>query len=386
MKNCLIVFGGKSVEHEVSTITGLQIIENIDRKKYKPIPLYITKEGEWLTGDCLLDIETFKKGDYSRAEKVFLDPGCKNKSKLLTSKKGLLNNYKTNDVDVIFPALHGTYGEDGSIQGLFDILDIPYAMGSVLSSANGMDKVTMKKLFAFHDIPIVKYLWFYRNHIESCRENVISSIEAQLGYPVIVKPSNLGSSIGISKAKDRKTLDDALNIAMQYDSKIIIEKAIENLREINCSVLGYQDNLEVSLCEEPLVGESILTFDDKYIRANTKGTNTGRKIPAPISDELRVKIEEMAKECFMAIDGSGCARVDFLLENDDLLYANEINTIPGSIAFYLWQPKGKEFTELIDDILQIAFKVYEEKKKNMYRFDVNLFLKLQQKGLKFAGK
>ncbi|HOV45477.1 MAG TPA: D-alanine--D-alanine ligase family protein, partial [Exilispira sp.] len=358
----------------------------IDRKKYKPIPLYITKEGEWLTGDCLLDIETFKKGDYSRAEKVFLDPGCKNKSKLLTSKKGLLNNYKTIDVDVIFPALHGTYGEDGSIQGLFDILDIPYAMGSVLSSANGMDKVTMKKLFAFHDIPIVKYLWFYRNHIESCRENVISSIEAQLGYPVIVKPSNLGSSIGISKAKDRKTLDDALNIAMQYDSKIIIEKAIENLREINCSVLGYQDNLEVSLCEEPLVGESILTFDDKYIRANTKGTNTGRKIPAPISDELRVKIEEMAKECFMAIDGSGCARVDFLLENDDLLYANEINTIPGSIAFYLWQPKGKEFTELIDDILQIAFKVYEEKKKNMYRFDVNLFLKLQQKGLKFAGK
>ncbi len=379
-KRCLVVFGGKSVEHEVSIITGLQVIENIDLVKYEPIPLYITKEGEWLTGDCLKDIETFKRKEFKKAKHVYISFNKREKSPLLIEKKVPLI------VDIVFPALHGTYGEDGTIQGIFELLDIPYAMAGMGASANGMDKVTMKKLFAFHNLPIVPYIWFYREELEKDFNKIIEKIEGSLKYPLIIKPSNLGSSIGITKAYNQEQLKKSVNIAMQYDTKIIVEKSIENIREINCSVVGYHDKLKVSLCEEPVAMDSILSFEDKYIRSNSKSKGNLRKIPAEISDNIKIKIEEYSKEAFMAIDCSGVARIDFILEDNDKIYVNEINTIPGSIAFYLWKPIGIEFKQLINEVLDIAQIIYQEKKKNLYNFDADLFNKISKNSLKNIGK
>ncbi|MFN3411754.1 MAG: D-alanine--D-alanine ligase family protein [Exilispira sp.] len=379
-KRCLIIFGGKSVEHEVSVITGLQVIENIDKDKYIPIPLYITKEGEWLTGDCLKEIKTFKEKNFKKAKNVYLTFNKKEKSQLLIEKnKPLL-------IDIVFPALHGTYGEDGTIQGIFELLNIPYAMAGIGASTNGMDKVIMKKLFSYHNLPLVEYKWYYRENLENNIEEKLDEIEKSIGYPAIVKPSNLGSSIGITKAKDRNQLKSSLEIAMQYDSKIIIERAIENIREINCAVLGYHEDLEVSVCEEPVAYDSILSFEDKYIRSNSKGKGFSRRIPAQITDEIRKKIEEYALQSFKAIDCSGLARIDFILEDNRQIYVNEINTIPGSIAFYLWQPKGISFTDLISRILEIAEKIYKEKKKNIYNFDADLFNKINKSGFKSLHK
>jgi len=375
-KRCLVVFGGKSVEHEVSVITGLQVMENIDKEKYIAIPLYISKEGQWLTGDCLNDIETFKKKDFKKAKNLYLSFNKKDKSQLLIEKNKPLN------IDIVFPALHGTYGEDGTIQGVFELLDIPYAMANIGASTNGMDKVLMKKIFSYHNLPLVPYKWYYREALENNIEGKIDEIEKLLGYPVIIKPSNLGSSIGITKAKDRQQLKKSLEIAMQYDSKIIVERAIEKIREINCSVLGYHEDVEVSVCEEPIAMDNILSFEDKYIRSNSKGKGFSRKIPAQIPENIKQKIENYAIESFKAIDCSGVARIDFILEENEKIYVNEINTIPGSIAFYLWQPKGISFKELINRILSIAEKSYNEKKKNMYNFDADLFNKINRKSLK----
>lgn len=379
-KNCLVVFGGKSVEHEVSVITGLQVIENIDKEKYNPIPLYITKDGEWLTGDCLNNIETFRKKDFRKVKNVYLTFNKKERSPFLIDKNKPLK------VDLIFPALHGTNGEDGTCQGVFELLDIPYAMANIGASTNGMDKVTMKKLFSFHNIPLVPYKWYYREDLEKNIEKILDDIEKNILSPFIVKPSNLGSSIGISKAKDRKELKNAIEIAMQYDSKIIIEKAVENLREINCSVMGFHNDLKVSVCEEPVAIDSILSFEDKYVRSNSKTKEFTRKIPAEIDEIMREKIEYFAKEAFKAIDCSGLARVDFLLENNKNIYVNEINTIPGSISYYLWAPKGLSFKDLINELLEIAQKQYNEKKKNLYKFDADLYNKINKNSIKSIVK
>lgn len=380
-KKCLVIFGGKSVEHEVSVITGLQVIENMDKERYIPIPLYITKDGQWLTGESLKNIETYRKKDFKKTEKIYISFNPKDKSPLLTEKKKPLY------VDVVFPALHGTYGEDGTIQGVFELIDIPYAMANIGASTNGMDKVTMKKIFAYHNLPIVPYRWFYRQQIENNFENILFEIEKELGYPLITKPANLGSSIGITKAYDRNQLKTSIEIAMQYDKKIIVEKSIEKIREINCSILGYEDKLEVSLCEEPIAYDSILSYEDKYIRSNSKGKGgLSRKIPADISDSMKEKIEYYAKESFKAIDCSGVARIDFIIENNEKIFVNEINTIPGSISFYLWEKKGKNFRQLITEILEIAEKIHKEKKKNLYNFDADLFNKINKSSLKNSNK
>ncbi|MCR4422129.1 MAG: D-alanine--D-alanine ligase [Spirochaetales bacterium] len=379
-KNCLVIFGGKSVEHEVSVITGLQVIENIDKDKYVAIPLYITKDGQWLTGDCLKNIETFRKKDFKKAKNIYLSFNKKDKSQLLIDKN------KPLQIDIVFPALHGTYGEDGTIQGVLELLDLPYAMANIGASTNGMDKVMMKKIFSYHNLPLVPYKWYYRENLENNIDDKIEEIEKSLDYPLVVKPSNLGSSIGITKAKDREQLRKSLEIAMQYDSKIIIERAIEKIREINCSVIGYHDDLEVSVCEEPVAIDNILSFEDKYIRSNSKGKGFSRKIPAQIPEQIRQKIEDYAVQSFKAIDCSGVARIDFILEDNEKIYVNEINTIPGSISFYLWQPKGVSFKDLITKILNIAEKSYNEKKKNMYNFDADLFNKISRNSLKNLQK
>ncbi|RKD29121.1 D-alanine--D-alanine ligase family protein [Thermohalobacter berrensis] len=380
-KKVAVVFGGRSVEHEVSVITGLQVIENIDKEKYDVIPIYINKEGKWLTGDALLDFENFKNDNLKGLKEIILTSIYNdNKIYLHPEKIGLFSKKLIDNIDVVFPALHGTNGEDGTLQGVFELLNIPYVGGSVLGSAVGMDKIMMKSVFKAYELPMVDYIWFFRRKWDENKEEIIKEAEEKLGYPVFVKPANLGSSIGISKATDREKLKEAVEIAIRYDRKIIIEKGVENPREINCAVLGYDDKIKTSVCEEPVGWQDLLSYEDKYIKSNSKsGKGDRRIIPADLKDNIKEEIESLAKKAFMAVDGRGVARIDFLVDKDENIYVNEINTLPGSISYYLWEPAGITFKDLINELIEIAMEVHREKNKNMYSYDVDLFKQIDIK-------
>lgn len=381
MKKVGVIFGGHSVEHEVSVITGMQVMENIDKSKYEVVPIYITKDGRWLTGSSLMEFKNYKDNNFKNAKQIILSPNLNDHNIYLhPDGTGLFGKKVLDKLDVIFPALHGTNGEDGTIQGLFELMNIPYAGGGVLASSVGMDKILMKDVYKSYSLPIVDYMWFYRSDWSRDREDVLKKVEEKLGYPTFVKPANLGSSIGINKAKDRDGLINAIEIAINYDRKIIIEKAVESPREINCAVLGYDNEVIASLCEEPVGWTEILSFEDKYVRGNNKGAKSSgetRRIPADIDETLRVKIEELAKKAFTSIDGRGTSRIDFLIDQENNVYINEINTLPGSIGFYLWEGKGIPMVTLIDKMIEIAIETHKEKNKNMYSYEANLFNRTQ---------
>ena len=381
MKTVGILFGGRSVEHEVSVITALQIIENIDKTLYKPVPIYVNKEGEWLTGESLMNFESYKNKNFKDTKQIILSPNH-NDGNLYQhpSKSGLFGKKIIETIDIFFPAFHGTNGEDGSIQGLLELINKPYVSAGVLGSSVGMDKILMKDVYKANNIPVVDFIWFYRSQWKEDKEKVMDRIEYDLGYPVFVKPSNLGSSIGISKAKNRSILEVGLEVAASYDRKIIVEKAVENPREINCAVMGYDNKVETSLCEEPLGWTEILSFSDKYLRKDGKKTgdrSLNRAIPADLEPAKTAEIEELAKKAFTVIDAKGNARIDFLLNKDNKVFVNEINTLPGSIAFYLWEGRGYSSKDLINKMIHIAIVTKKEKDNNMYIYESNLFDKTQ---------
>ncbi|MDR7855737.1 D-alanine--D-alanine ligase family protein [Tissierella sp.] len=381
MKKVGVIFGGRSVEHEVSVITGMQIIENIDKTKYEIVPIYIDKDGKWFTGTCLLEFNNYKDNNFKDAKEITLLPKCGDKNVYANPEKlGLFGKKILGEIDIVFPAIHGMNGEDGTIQGLFELMDIPYVGCGVLGASVGMDKILMKDVYKANGLPIVDYTWFYRSKWTKEKDIVIKEIEDKISYPMFVKPANLGSSIGISKAKDRDELIFAVEIAIRYDRKIIIEKAVESSREINCAVMGYDDKVITSLCEEPLGWEEILTFEDKYVKSNEKGGKSSgerRIIPAEIEEHIIVEVEELAKKAFITIDGRGVSRIDFLIDANNKVYINEINTLPGSISFYLWEGRGYSFSKLIDELISIAIRVHEEKKENIYSYEANLFNRVQ---------
>lgn len=381
MLNVGVLIGGRSVEHEVAVITAMQMIENLDKNKYKVFPIYVTNNGKWLVGEGLEKFETYKKGDFSHCKEVFIKPSHGDKSLYILNKKvsagGIfskgekyetLEKYCTLDVAVL--GLHGTNSEDGTIQGLLDTMGLPYTGGDVLASSIGMDKVLMKDVYKENNIPTVNYMWFYRDEWKKNNDEVVEKIE-KLRYPLMVKPSNLGSSIGISKAKDREGLVKAVEIAINYDEKILIEEAVENLREINCAVLGRNEDVITSVLEEPIGWKDIQDFKDKY----NKDSGATRNIPADVTEDVKNRIEELAKRAFTVINCSGTARIDFLLENNTNVYVNEINTLPGSTSYHLWNEVGIKFGELMDKLINIALKNEEEKKKNMVTFESDIYLK-----------
>ncbi|WP_066503601.1 D-alanine--D-alanine ligase family protein [Abyssisolibacter fermentans] len=379
-----VIFGGRSVEHEVSVITGLQVIENIDKSKYEPVAIYINKEGKWFTGDCLKKYDTFKNKSFSDAKEIIFTP-VHGDRKMYShpEKKGLFAKKVFEEIDVIFPSVHGTNGEDGTIQGLFELMNIPYTGCNVTSAAVGMDKILMKDVYKSHDLQVVDYTWFYRSTWLKNKDSVIEKVQKEVEYPVFVKPANLGSSVGINKANNEGELVNAIEVAIRYDRKILIEKAVKNPREINCAVMGYDDKLKVSLCEEPLGWKDLLTYEDKYINSSkggsgSKGGSDKRKIPADLKEKTTKEIERMAKEAFSVIDARGNARIDFLLDENDKVYVNEINTAPGSWAFYLWEATGISFKSMISEMIDIALKVHEEKSNNMYSYDIDLFKRREQ--------
>ena len=360
-----VIFGGRSGEHEVSIRSARAIVEAIDRKKFEVVPIGITKEGKWLapaqsaqllpasvqpllpskthtaTGDVAL------LGDPSRKGLISLD------SETLTGEK----------LDVVFPALHGTYGEDGTLQGLLEMADVPYVGCGVLASSCGMDKVTMKSLFVQAGLPICKYLWFLRSQWRNDPAKVIRKVTSDIGLPCFVKPANLGSSVGVSRATDKKSLSDAIDLAAEYDRKIIVEEELV-AREIECAVLG-NDEPQASLPGEYVV------FDEaaRFLDYTEKYTNTGRVsfvVPAPLTKSMTTKIQRMAIGAFQSIDGAGLARVDFFLpRNGGELVVNELNTMPGltEVSGYpkMWEASGLPFQGLLEKLIELAFERHKEK-------------------------
>jgi D-alanine-D-alanine ligase len=388
-----VVFGSRSVEHEVSVITGQQVIAALDKNRYEIIPLYITKAGAWYTGEKLMDVANFKdeKALLTGCDPVSLSPDPTVGGLIVrrSEKGGLFKRPRDPEIlplDVIFPTVHGTYGEDGTLQGLFELAGIPYVGSGVLGSAVGMDKIVMKSVFRDQGLPVVKYYATTRRTWENAPDATMNTIEQMLGYPVFVKPANLGSSVGITQAKNRAELQQAMEVAVHYDRRILIEQAVPNVMEINCSVLGFQDP-QASVCEQPITLENFLSYEDKYMRGGKASGMKGlsRKIPAPISDELTRRVQQIAIQAFEMLDCRGVARIDFLIDTKaDTLYINEINTLPGSISFYLWEPLNMTISALVDRLIQLAFEAHQERQKTTYSVDSPLLATMGAAGSKAA--
>ncbi len=375
--NVCVVFGGRSTEHEVAIISANQAIHALDSEKYEIIPLYITKTGVMYTGEALKDINQYKNLPelIKKCEQVVLyNDG--NNAVMDRVKKPLFGGAKPVRIDVALPVVHGTNVEDGSVQGWLEMLNVPYSGCDVTSSALGMDKVAMKDVLAAAGIPVLPCKCFYSRQWFEDKEEIIRDIE-KLSYPVIVKPANLGSSIGISIAKDREMLISSIDDAAGYAEKILVEHAISALREINCSVLGDFTNARASVLEEPISGEGFLSFKEKYIdgaKGSSKGmASTQRIIPAELDEETTKKIQQYAVDTFKSLGCAGVSRIDCMIDKDSgEIYVNEINTIPGSLSFYLWEKTGLTFKGLMDELVSIALKRSREKANLTFSFDSNI--------------
>ena len=371
-----VIFGGETVEHEVSIISAIQAINNMDTSKYDIVPIYIAKDRTWYTGNMLSDIEIYKDMDLLKryAKKVTL---CKRDNGFyLVNTKGLFRR-DVAFIDVAFPIVHGINVEDGTLQGYLDTIGIPYVGSRVLGAALGQDKVVMKQVFESEGIPVVPYTWFYDSEYYSNKDEIISKVK-KLGFPVIVKPANLGSSVGISIAQNVDEIEKCINEAINYDIKIVVEKVIENMTEVNCSVLGNYQSQQVGVLEEVMGADEFLSFQDKYLGGGkTEGSkgmaSTNRVIPARISDKLTEEIKDTSKRVFRALNLSGVCRIDYLIDKKkNKFYVNEPNTIPGSLSFYLWEPIGKPYSELLDDMINIAIKDFKNRSSKTYSFESNI--------------
>ena len=388
-----ILFGGRSGEHEVSLLSAASVFNAIDKDKYEVVPIGITKEGRWVTAadaERLLqgkveDHKHLRAGDpeatpgaavLAKGEAVVVPPEPQKHGSLTPFETDASSHALTRraadraiDVDVIFPVLHGTFGEDGTIQGLLELADLPYVGAGVLGSAAGMDKDIMKSLFRAAGLPIVKHVTLLRSEWETKAKKVEKFVESKLKYPVFVKPANLGSSVGISKAHDRKELGPAIEEATKFDRKIVIEQGVggrkQKAREIECSVLG-NDNAEASLPGEIVPSTEFYDYSAKYLDEGSKLI-----IPAKLSKGETKQVQRLAIAAFKAVDCSGLARVDFLMEpKSRKIYLNEINTMPGftAISMYpkLWAASGVSYSDLIGRLIQLGLDRHEEKKKNQY--------------------
>lgn len=374
-----VIFGGETVEHEVSIISAIQAMKNLREDKYEIVPIYISKDRIWYTGVPLKEIEFFKDFENNKkyAKKVTL---YKNENGFFLQKVNGFFRRDVTDLDVILPIVHGNNVEDGSLAGYLDSVGIPYVCSGVLGSALGQDKVVMKQVMKSCNLPVVDYVWFFDTEYLEKKEEILNKIK-KMGYPVVVKPATLGSSVGITLVHNDKEIDKAIDEAIKYDKKIIVEEAIENLIEVNASVLGNYEYQKVSPLEEVMGLDEILSYKDKYLsNSKTKG-NTGSKgmastsriVPARISKELTEQIQNTSKEVFKALNLSGVCRIDYLINSKtQKYYVNEPNTIPGSLSFYLWKEADMKYSELLDEMISIAIKEYKGKSKKVKSFETNI--------------
>ena len=385
--NVGVIFGGRSVENEISVLTAIQAMEAINTAKYDITPIYITKQGHWYTGEGLRQSQNYKDMErlLEKCEQVYLRP-VYGDNHLYRVRKPMFGSDVVATLDVILPALHGTNCEDGSFQGTIEMTGIPYAGCNVLASANGMDKITMKMVLAQSGIPVIDYVWFSDKEWFDREAATIERVEQQLGYPVIVKPADSGSSVGIKAVHNREELKEATENAISYSKRIIVEHLVEQLKEINCSVLGNYYECEASVCEAPIRSGEILSYEDKYLGGGVKGGAKGgvkesrgmhstvREIPARLPEHQTEFIRTKAVETFKALACDGVARIDFMIdEKDQQIYVNEINTIPGSLSFYLWEATGVGFDELVERLINIAFERKRDSSFKTTSYKENIF-------------
>lgn len=382
-----VLFGGRSVEHDVSVVTGHQIMRAFDSDRYEVVPVYITREGYWYTGEPLRELKNFNDEiiSYKGVYEAILSPSVKHHGLILNPLSGRLQKSEVKRLDVVFPAIHGSHGEDGTLQGLIEMADIPYVGCAVLGSALTNDKVMTKTVLQQHGISVVDGMLCHRADWLNDREAVIEQIESSLTYPLFVKPATLGSSIGVGRVENRELLGPSLDVAMNFDRRVLVEQAVTGGVEINCAVMGYGADMVTSVLEQPVSWEQFLTYEEKYMRGGEGMKSAERVIPAPVSDELTARIREYTETAFRAVDGRGIARIDYLVQPDKgEVYLNEINTMPGSLAFYLWQESGMSPSEVVEHLVKVAQDAYADKRRNTYDYQTSLIELTASRGLKGA--
>ncbi len=393
-----VLYGGKTTEHEVSIITAVQAMNNLNKEKYDVVPIYFTKDNDIYTGNALMDMDVYKDMSLLKRYCSNVVMYSKDGVLILQNKKGIFKR-TIREVDIVVPCVHGYNMEDGNIEGMLEVLGIPYTGSDIYGCTVGQDKVFQKQILEAEKLPVPKYTWFYDNEYFSSEEKILDNIK-KIGYPVIVKPARQGSSIGIEVAKSEEEVKIAIEEAIKYDDKILVEEIIPNMTELNCSVLGSNSYMETSVIEQVMGNDEILSFKDKYLASSSKKgaikvagskgmASTNRIIPANISEKLTKEIEETSKKAFRALGASGVVRIDYLYnKKSNKYYVNELNSIPGSLSFYLWTPLNKEYDELLDDMINIAVKRFKNKLKKTSKFESNILSNFNgSKGVKgFKGK
>ncbi|MDR1781885.1 MAG: D-alanine--D-alanine ligase [Bacilli bacterium] len=388
-----VIFGGASVEHEISIISANQVLNVLDEERYEVFPIYISKNKDFYYSKQYFDISNFK--DLNKAIEAgqnIVFKKVKNNIEIHTIENKLFGS-KISEIDVFFVVMHGTNGEDGTLQGMLESLDATYTFCDTKGAAVGQDKVFMKSILQANGVNVVKYDWFYDCDYYQDEDSIIKRIETNLRYPIIVKPANLGSSVGISIAKDKASLKESISEALRYENKIVVERVIDNLIEVNCAVLGDYSSQQTSAIEQVFHEGDLLAYSDKYgSNGSSKASknkdaggmaNTKRLIPAPLSKEVEAKVRELAIKGFKALNLSGDTRIDFLIDkNTNEVYLNEVNTIPGSLAFYLWTEVDLPFDKLCDELIKLAIKRKRENKQLVTTFDTNVLEHYGEQGSK----
>ncbi len=368
-----VFFGGRSTEHEISVISANQAMAAMNPDKYEIVPIYISKDGHWYTGRELLTLSNYRQPEQllQKCTEVYMRPVFGD-FKLYNAKKSVFGKDVFTTLDVAIPVLHGTNVEDGKFEGVLETIGLPYAGCNTLASANGMDKITMKMILRADNIPVVDYVWMTDRQWTAERDEMIRKVEDTLGYPVIVKPADLGSSIGIGVAHDREQLIVRLDEAARFSRRLIVEHMVTALREINCSVLGEADDYQTSVLEEPIKAEEILSYGDKYMGGGMHAAQ--KRIPAELSDEMAAECRRLAGETFRVLSCHGVSRVDLIIDDDlGKVYVNEINTIPGSLSYYLWEAAGLPFDQLMDKLVKLALKRRRDEQGKTTSFTQNIF-------------
>lgn len=384
MKTIAVFFGGQSPEHDISILTGIQAFQAFDTKIYNPIPVYVTRDGIFYIGSNIAHTHEYKNIEalLEKSTQVHFE---KSQDGVFLCFKKFLKTEKIK-IECAFLAFHGGGGEGGSFQGLCESIGLPYTGSNVLGSALCMDKVSMKQILQKADIPVSEYVVALEDQFTTNQKLTIDTIEQKLAYPLFIKPSNGGSSIGVSRAKNAKELVFALELAFSFDAKVLIEKEFEYDTEVNISCLGtWNKQIEFSMTEEVYSDTEFLDFENKYLKgakskkislpSGSKGmASANRRVPADISSVLGTQIEVYAKKAFQVLNCGGVARLDFLVnKKTGNLVLVELNSIPGSLAYYLWEPSGKPFSKLIDEMIVVAFDVHEEKLRHARNFTSNVF-------------
>lgn len=370
--NIGFIYGGKSTEHEISVISAVQAMSHIDKEKYEAIPIYVSKDSKMYTSDILKDMKTYK--DLNNLKKKCNEIIITKKDEKICLMKNSFPFKIVAYVDLFFPVMHGYNTEDGSLEGYLETLDVPYCESDMFACAIGQDKVFQKAVLKENGINVVPYVYFYEYEYLNDEASVLDKCET-LGYPLIIKPARQGSSIGIGFANNREELIESINEAIMYDEKIIVESVIKNLQELNCSVLGGLGDYKASVIEEVFPSQKILSYEDKYLSdSKTKGmASLGRKIPAEINKSLEKEVKDISIKACRALNTNGIVRIDFLVDKkENKVYLNELNIIPGSLAFYLWTPLDKEYKELLNDIIEYGIKRSKNKARKLSSFDTNV--------------